>query len=397
MAAPVRPQERTLLYGLGANFVLFGASMTLFGSAIPGVIREYAWSYTAAGVVLAASSVGYLLSTFACGLLLPRWGAKRILVATLFVESVSFVFFARFPSIVLNTVLNLAIGLGQGGTEVVSNYTAIRLERDGRSRLMNLLHAAFCVGGIIGPLGVAGLLQSSLGWRLVFVAMAALLAALAAGFLLIRFDSVQEAEAAAPRGGAGRVAAGRPALLGLYALAILLYVGIELSVSNWSPELFVRDLGASAEHAASVVALLWTGLLAGRLGISWLYRGSRQHVPLLLLALAITAFLALLLTARTVGAGMAVVVFLGVGLSGVYPLIMTLVGKTFRSAAAVGIVTTAGGIGSFSFPFALAWIADRWSLRAGFFFCLAVTIALLACAAVIALAARRRDAGPPPD
>jgi len=372
--------------------------MTLFGAAIPEIIREYAWSYTAAGVVLAASAIGYLVATLACGLLLHHWGAKGIMVVTLLLESTSFLFFARFPSILLNTVLNLAIGLGQGGTEVVSNYAAIQIERDGRSRLMNLLHAAFCVGGIIGPLGVAGLLQSSLGWRVVFVAMGLLLALLAAAFLFMRFDSVHQEQAPAPGARRSRLTAGRPWLLSLYALAILLYVGVELSISNWSPELFVRAMGASPRQGASVVALLWAGLLVGRLGISWLYRGSRQEVPLLLLTLGTTLFLSLLLLSRSVGAGMVAVVLLGLGLSGTYPLVMTLVGKSFQSAAAVGIVTTAGGIGSFSFPFALAWIADRWSLRAGFVFCLVVAGGLVLCAAAIAVAGARagRRAGSSP-
>ncbi len=381
--------EKTLFAGLSVNFVAFGASMFLFAAAGPRVIEEYGWSITEAGVVFAAAAIGYFLSTFASGLLLHRLGPKGVLAATLLLQSASFFFFARSPSIVLNTALNLAIGLGQGGTEVVSNYSVIRLERDGRSRLMNLMHAFFCVGGIIGPLGVAGLLQSRVGWRVVFVAMGVLLALLAVAFALMRFDSVRP-EASSARGERReRAAAGRPGLLFLYASAILVYVGIELSVSNWSPLLFVRTLGASAEQGASVLAVLWTGLLAGRLGVSFLYRGSRQQRPLLLLAAATVVFLAALLAAPSVPTALAAVLLLGLGLSGIYPLVMTMVGKMFASPAAVGIVTTAGGIGSFSFPFALAWIGDRWGLRNGFFFVLAVSGVLLLNAAAIAASARK--------
>lgn len=378
---------RALLAGLSVNLVLFGASTTLFAAAIPSIVRQHSWTYTEAGVVMAASAIGYVAATLICGLLLHRRRPKGILVGALLLQSASFFFFARFPSVALNTALNLAIGLGQGANEVVSNYTAIRAERDGGSRVMNFLHAAFCLGAIVGPLGMAGMLQSRYGWRAVFPAAGALLLLVAAGFGSISFDAVGGERDR--RTGGPRVAAGRPALLGLYALTLLLYVGVELSMSSWSPELLVRELGASAGAGASAVAFLWAGLLVGRLGISWLYRGSRQHVPVLILALASVLFVALLLLARSPLVALAILLSLGLGFSGIYPLIMTIVGKTFPSPSAIGFAATAGGVGSFVFPFALAGIADRWGLRFGFVLCLAASAALVVCAGLMAAAAGR--------
>ena len=129
--------SRPLFITLVINMALFGASMTMFGAAIPKIIRIYDWSYSAAGIVLAASSVGYFSSTFVSGFVIKRVGARWLIATTLIVEGVSFLFFARSPSVVINALLNFLIGLGQGGTEVVSNVTMIRIERGGQSRLMN--------------------------------------------------------------------------------------------------------------------------------------------------------------------------------------------------------------------------------------------------------------------
>jgi fucose permease len=388
MMTGIARHDRSLLLGLGLNFVLFGASMTIFGAAAPEVRAEYGWSNTDAGIVFAASAAGYALSTFVCGLLLNSLGARQIIVATLVIESLCFALFARSSSVALNTALNFAIGLGQGGTEIVTNFAAIRIERDGRSRLMNLLHAAFSVGGILGPVGVAGVLQSSVGWRFVFPAMGATLLAMAAGFALLRFDSVRRDQATAPEG-PDNPAAGAPWLLALYSLTILLYVGVELSVSNWSPGLFV-EMGASPAQGASVVAMLWAGLLCGRLGISLLYKGERQEIPLLALAVASAACLFLLLLSPSMGAGMIITALIGLGLSAIYPLVMSLVGKTFHSPAAVGIVGMAGGAGSLAFPVVIGALADAFGLRAGFVLCLAVAIVLVACAAGVCLSAEAR-------
>jgi fucose permease len=386
MMTAIARHDRSLLLGLGLNFVLFGASMTVFGAAAPEIRSEYSWSNTDAGIVFAASAAGYALSTFLCGFLLNSLGARQIIVVTLVIESVCFAFFARSSSVALNTALNFAIGLGQGGTEIVTNLAAIRIERDGRSRLMNLLHAAFSVGGVLGPVGVAGVLQSSVGWRFVFPAMGATLLAMAAGFALLRFDSVRRDPATAPVGPKpGRA----PWLLALYSLTILLYVGVELSVSNWSPGLFV-EMGASPAEGASVVAMLWAGLLCGRLGISLLYKGERQEIPLLTLAAVSAACLFFLLMAPSVGAGMITTALIGLGLSAIYPLVMTLVGKSFHSPSAVGIVGMAGGAGSLAFPVVIGALADAFGLRAGFVFCFAVAIVVVACAAgVLAFAALR--------
>ena len=57
---------------------------------------------------------------------------------------------------------------------------------------------------------------------------------------------------------------------------------------------------------------------------------------------------------------------LGLGYSGLYPIVMAIAGRTFRSSAAVGMVSTSAGIGSFSFPFLLAAVSQAAGLRWGF-------------------------------
>jgi len=380
----------SLFVVLTANFVLFGASMTIFGAAIPKILRLYSWSYSEAGLVLAASSVGYFTSTFISGFLVKRVGSRYLVFATLATEGLSLLFFARLPSVALNAGLNFLIGFGQGGTEVVSNVTVIRLERDGKSRLMNLLHASFCVGAFIGPLGVAGLLSAALSWRVVFPALGITILLVSALIITRRFPepSDEEIPVSAPPGEMTpelptEESSLRQTLIGVYFTMILLYVGVELSMTNWSAEFFVIRLGTAEGAGAMMVALLWIGMFAGRLGLSFFYHGTRQETVLLLLNGISACFLLLMLvsTSRIVSA---VFVFcIGVGLSGVYPLVMSLVGKQSRSSVAVGVVSKGGGVGSFSFPFILAFIADRIGLYRAFYFCLFVAVIMLILAAVL--------------
>jgi fucose permease len=374
--------SRSLFITLSINFILFGTSMTIFGAAIPKIIRLYDWTYSAAGLVLAASAVGYFSSTFLSGFLIRKVGGRWLVVITLMVEGISFLFFARFPSVAINAVLNFLIGFGQGGTEVVSNVTVIQMERDGKSRLMNLLHSVFCIGAVIGPLGVAGLISSTVGWQIIYPIIGGAILVMAVIFLTRRFPEMKDVT---PRvseipgesmsidgGSSGGKTTTRRILLGMYSAIILLYVGIELSMSNWSSEFFVVHLGAAEGTGAFMVAVLWIGLFIGRLGLSMFYHGTRQEVVLFVLNLASTVFILLMLFSTSLAASAVLVFLVGLGLSGVYPLVMSLVGKGSRSTVAVGIVTTAGGIGSFTFPYILAFIADSAGLYRAFFLCAAV-------------------------
>lgn len=381
-------KERNLYYTLTANFVLFGISLTIFGAVIPEAIRQYSWSYTSTGIILAASAVGYFLSSFVSGHIIRSFGAKRLIVIALCIEAVSLFFFAQTPSVALNVALNFAIGIGHGGTEVTSNYAAIQMERDGTSRLMSFMHAAFCVGAFLGPLGVAGLLQSRLGWELIFQVMGGSLIIMGLILTFLKFPEhcvrVGRSEPTADSHTGSSTSnkrviqghGGRFLLAGLI-LTIFLYVGIELGMSNWSAEFFVDHLGTSSRIGAAMVALLWAGLLIGRVSISFFYKGKKQEILLVFLSILSGISLLLLLLSTNIVLSIISVFSMGLGLSGAYPLTMTLVGKNTKSTVAIGYVTTGGGLGSFSFPFILAYIADRTSLHNAFFFFLAVNAAMV--------------------
>jgi fucose permease len=382
--------SRRLYAGFLANFALFGVTMTLVGATLPRLIREHGWSYTTSGAVLSASSVGYFVATFSVGLLIHRLGARRVVMGGLVVEALGLALFGRFPSAALNILLSFAVGIGQGCVEVVTNFGVIRMEREGESRLMNLLHAAFCIGGVLGPLGAGAYLSVTASpggpWRLIYPATGALVLVAVGMFSRLRFPP--EAGGAA---GTAPAASGRflSPLLGLFALMLLVYVSAEIGFSSWASEYFVSRMGAPASVGALMVSVLWLGLLAGRLGLSLWFRGSRQDLAILCLALVSTASVLLLGAAHTVPAAAIAVFVTGLGYSGVYPMVMTLVGRRFRSGRAVGIASTGGGIGSFAFPFLMGYLGEHAGIGSSFLLCAAAS-AVLALLTVVVILARPR-------
>lgn len=368
----IEPRFRGLFLSIFALFALFGTSMTIIGATLPKILANFHWSYLMAGIVIGAGAVAYFVSTFVAGHLVKRWGPKPTILLALALIVAGLAFFATTPDPAANTLLSALIGLGQGGVEVGLNSTILRMDERNTGRPMNLLHGAFAVGAIVGPLAVSLLLRSGLDWAAVYRGMAAIFALLAAMMAFAGLPPVQPE--AAERDATRRRLSANPAYW-LSFFALFLYLGVELGVSNWVAEYFVVVFGYAPEASAMLVSLFWLGLLAGRFGVPLLYADAHPDAALVGLSALATASIVLLMLlgyaaaypiAADVGRG---ALFLaGLGCSIYYPGVMTLLGKCFPLAQsqAVGFAATGGGIGAFIFPFLMSSIAQNWGIRAGF-------------------------------
>lgn len=378
----IESRFRSLFTAMLVNFTLFGVTLTIIGATLPKIISEFQWSYIATGAVISAGSIGYFVSTFISGILVQRLSPRVIIATGLALQAMGLSLFASRPIVLFNLLLNLLIGLGQGGTEVVVNFSVVRMERSGQSRLMSLMHAAFAVGGVIGPF-VVGMLISV--WRIFYRLMALASILMAGTFLPLPFSRLA-GEAAKSEDEPRVIELLKRPLLILAFLILFLYVGTELGVSVWVAEYYVKILDTSASVGAFMVSVFWMGLLIGRLGVSFGYRGYRQAELLFILASICTVALSFAVLMR--GPWLAGVGFFisGLGYSAIYPLVMALVGKHFKrgQGVAVGFASTGGGIGAFVFPFFMAAIADRFGIQRGFFFYIALDVLMVAltCAVI---------------
>jgi fucose permease len=381
---------RRLYFLLLTGFVLFGITLTLAGSALPQIIRSFGWSYAVTGLVLAASSAGYFLASFINGFLMQRYPPRLIMLIGLVIGAISLSLFVRWQSPLLNLFLNFGIGVCQGSIEVVTNVEVIHMEQKGQSRLMNLIHACFCIGAIIGPSAVGYILKKGIPLVSIFIASAILFAILAVIVAFARFPRVQSSLEKGEKSGLRLL---REPLVVIMTAALLIYVGTEIGFSSWSSEYVVKSLGVSASTGAFAVALFWLGLLAGRLAISFGYKGSRQELIMLALSVISAAALLGLLLARSMAAVAAAVFIAGLGSSGFYPLGMSVLGKRFKSGVAVGTAATGGAAGSIAFPFAMAMISQTIGIRRGFWFYLVVNVFLVVLAVFLVRIVRKGQRG----
>jgi fucose permease len=390
----IEPRHRRLFLVLFTVFTLFGTSFTVIGATLPKILADFHWNYLIAGTVLGASAVTYFVSAFAAGHLVKLWGPKRTIVSGIVLDVIGLTFFAANADPLTNILLSALIGLGQGCVEIGVSWCTLRIDRENTGRPMNLMHGAFAVGAILGPLSVGVLMHSGLDWTAVYRGMAIIFALIAAMVLLTELPAVvpQITES----GEKPERLSKNPAYW-LSFLALFLYVGVELGVSNWVAEYFVAVFAYSSAASAMLVSLFWVGLLVGRFGVPLLYKGARQDAILVgLSALAALSVVSLTLLGFTTlnpvtdDIGRVLVFLAGLGCSIYYPAVITLLGKCFPHAQsqAIGFAATGGGIGAFLFPFIMSAISQNWGIRAGFATYAIFAVAMTVVAAWLSILAK---------
>lgn len=387
----IEKKYRNIFLVMLLNFILFGISLTIVGATLPRIIRNFGWSYVEIGVVLCAGSVGYFLSSFVFGMLLNYLGAKKIIVSGLLLQSLGLLLFGYKAYVLLNFLLFFIVGVGQGGVEVVVNYSVVRIERFGKSQLMNLMHAAFSIGAVIGPFVDVILMKSGLGWQSIYRLMGILAIVMAIASSMQKLSRIDQKIPRSIQSSKKGLLFRNPLLI-LSFLILFIYVGSELGVSNWISEYYVKFFRSSDRFGSMMVSVFWIGLLLGRLIVSIFYRGSQQATVALVLSIICSISVALAVQMRHPFSAGAFFALAGLGYSAIYPLTMAVVGRYFQNdqGTAIGFAATGGGIGSFTFPFLMAYIANRFGIRGGFYVYVSLDVPMSLLIASVAVLVKKQ-------
>jgi predicted MFS family arabinose efflux permease len=184
--AQVSDTHRSWIYRLGLVFLPFAGAyfLSLFFRSInaviaPDLVRELALSPSNLGLLTAAYFLGFALVQIPLGVLLDRFGARRVQTVMVAIAAAGATLFGFGESLVVLAVARGLIGLGFSGG-LMAGYKAIA-ECFPRDRIP-LMNGYFLGMGSLGALVATAPAQMAIdlvGWRgllLAFAAIAALLA-----------------------------------------------------------------------------------------------------------------------------------------------------------------------------------------------------------------------------
>lgn len=383
------------------SFVVLGLPDGMLGVAWPTLRHDFGQPLASLGELLAASLCGYLAVSSTAGWTLRRFGTAAVLTASAATGCAGAGLFAATRWWAGLVAAALLLGAAGGGLDAALN-TVVALA--GRTRLMNLLHAAYGVGAALGPLGVTAALAAS-SWRAAYTGLLAGEAILAMAWTGLRRAFPPLPRHDGPDRGSGEHRNRRPlagdrrlrAAVWLSLAAFFCYTGLEVAVSSWSAS-FLRGPGhLSATLAGLAVFAYWAGLTAGRIGAAGL--GSRlpaQYAVRAGVAGGIAGG-AVVWANITPAATVAGLVLLGVSLGPIFPALVNLTPGRLGDALAVraiGWQVAAAGVGATSLS-ALTGVLLQFTGLASFGPALVVLAVVLGCLNILVERAAPADGATP--
>jgi fucose permease len=332
------------------------------GSAIIGAAsRNIGLSPDQIGLLLATQNIGFILSVITVGTLADSTDKARLMFAASLITAVSFFFFYRQDSFILNLAIMLIIGVGIGGYEGAADAMLLDIHERRESLFISVNHFFVSVGELMI---VIYLIFLQMNWRESMAQSAAAVFALAIIFGLSRV---------APRQVVSENFRKRLAFLGKQRPVLVLFlmascaVGIELSLIGIITTLLMESYGFDQVTSKLGLAAFLAGIAAGRLVLGALARKG-QLLKYIRALFALTAAVLSLLLFASPGTVMAYILLIvsGASISVIFPLIIALTGLKYpeMSGTVMGLIKLGIPVGGIVVPLMLSILVQATSFKA---------------------------------
>jgi fucose permease len=351
-------------------FIALGMPDGLLGVAWPSIRVSFSIPLDAMGMLLVASTVGYLTSSFSSGYLISRLGVGRVLAGSCALTGAGLIGYTLVPEWWMMASLGVVAGLGAGAIDAGLNTYIAAHYGEG---LMQWLHASYGIGVTLGPIIMTVALTTLNSWRAGYETVGTFQLVMAACFALtlpmwMQQDRPADAEQPkrltdykAPLGETVR----QPRVW-LSVLLFFLYTGAEISLGAWAFTLLTEGravpsqaagLWAGSYWATFTVGRVLAGLYASRIGVNILVQGS--------LAGAIIGA-ALLWWNPVEWANLLAVALIGLAIAPVFPALVS--GTSQRvgvhlATNTIGMQMSAAGLGGAAVPSLIGVLARQISLE----------------------------------
>lgn len=357
-----RPQAVLAL--LLGYLTLFGVLVGAQGVLWAEIIAALGLSKSLFGTVQLASPLLAVVLLTSSAQLAHRFGKKALALVGLACLAASNLALAGAAGLAGLVAALLLAGAGFALVEAAANGAALDWEHATGRPIMNLIHAAFSAGAVVGAFAAGLLLDQA--WR--YPAVLALLAGLCALVLLaslpVRFAPTEQDDAEPPGALASlRLLLGMRPLLVLAIICVLGVVGE--SVANLWSVIYLRDLGADALLGGATFALFNGTMFAGRIANAWVV--ARWGARTSLLASGTALVLAnLLLLPGSLALAIAGFALMGLAVAGVVPTVLSAGAALApgRSTVVAGAIMAVAYTAFIICPPLTGWVADIVSLRA---------------------------------
>ena len=374
----------------------YGYFLNILGPITPFLKAELALSYTVSSLHFTAFAVGILIVGLFGHLLIDRIGRAPSLWLGAFGLSLgAFLLLAGRSSLV---TIGASFFMGLVGSLILVLVPTVLSDQHGELRAVALSEANVVASLVsaAAPLMVGWSSHLPVGWRLSLglVAFAPLL-------LWLGFRQAAPPPSAAPPVPDVIASAAKqspispeplPPLFWVYWVALVLAVSVEFCMISWSADYLENSLRMPKVAAAQSVSLFFVAMIVGRLLGSRLVRSFSVHRVIVVSILVAGLGFWLYWTAAAVAFGLLGLFVTGLGVAGLYPLLLSLaISVAGPNAVQAGArATLASGVAILALPLVLGRLADQLGIHSAY----SVVGVLLVAVFLIVLLTRGRESAP---
>lgn len=358
-------------------FLITGLAMSAWAPLIPFVKSRLAIGESTLGLLILCFGIGSLLAMPVTGLLVNRYGCRRVITTSLLLMCISLVCLAISPGIPGMAINLLLFGMMLGGTDVAMNMQAVVVEKASGRSMMSGFHGFYSLGGIFGAVVMSALLWFGLSpfhSLLSLTAVLLLMLAYSAKDLLPKAES----EASGERDPFFVLPRGKVLLIGSLCFVAFLSEG---AVLDWSAVFLNTLRGIDPVYAGLGFACFSVAMTIGRFtGDKIVNALGGTRIVLWGGLCAATGFLLVVFVPHSAAAFIGFTL-VGVGASNIVPVLFTAAGNqdSMPMGLAISAVVSMGYAGLLAGPAVIGFIAELSSLSVSFGI---VALGLLALAAL---------------
>lgn len=348
---------------VSSAFFLHGLCFSSWGARIPAIQEKLALSEAQLGTVLFALPVGSLLSMPASAYLVNRFGSRSVLIFGLLFYSLALTTLGMANSIFQLTGLLILFGFVSNFVNVSGNTQGIDLEILYKKTIMSSLHGLWSAAGFVGAALSAVMISLDVIplWHFTCVLTIVLVTVLFSHKHLLR-DQKKAIASARPK-----FVLPNKQLVGLGVISFCCML-CEGAMFDWGSVYFKKVLGAEGGWVSAGYVAFMTTMASSR----FFADNVREKYGLkkILLFGGVIIFSGFMTSVLFPTILMSVLGFLliGVGVSGIVPLVISEAGKTttMSASSAIASVSTIGFLGFLVGPPVVGWVAGATSLRVSF-------------------------------
>jgi fucose permease len=352
-------------------FISLGLPDGLLGVAWPSIRHDFAIPLDAIGTLLAASTAGYILSSFFSGVLVKLLGIGRLLSASCAITAAALIGYTVTPVWALIPILGFFAGVGAGAIDAGLNTYVANNFGEG---LMQWLHASFGVGITLGPLIMTLGLAVTGAWRTGYLLTGAAQLILAVGFILSRRlwelpepepEQLHPPEVSLASAPLRKTLTCSGAWTSIF--MFLVYTGIEVSIGLWTYTLLTESRNLEPSIAGLLTGGFWGMFTIGRIAAGLYTRKVKVHTLLTGSILLALSGAVVLIVAPSAWMSVAGIVLMGFAIAPIFPsMVSTTAMRVGREHVnnTIGMQIAGAGIGAATLPTLAGTIARVWTLEA---------------------------------